>query len=185
MKRILELAMLASLVLQPWAVAAADCRQSEECVTLGVLVSGEVAEVLARRGVAVRKGQLLVRLEEAPFRARLGAAEARLRAEEAALRQADRELERARELYERTLLSDYELQEAEVAQLQARARRAGAWSRLVEARTDLARARLRAPFDGRVGRVFAYPGMVVQNSQQVQPLLELVRKARDEGREQP
>jgi multidrug efflux system membrane fusion protein len=146
------------------------------CVELGLLVSGEVEEVLVGRGQRVEKGQLLLKLEPSLFHARVNEAEARLRAAEAGLRQAERELERARELYERTLLSDYELQEAEVAHLQAKSRRAEAQRRLLAARKDLERSRLRAPFPGQVKRVFAYPGQALQNSQRVQPLLELIRE---------
>ncbi len=185
MNRILQVMALGLLALQLPAAGAGECRQSPGCVELGVLVSGEVAEVLVKQGAAVQKGELLLKLDETLFRARVSAAESRLQADEAQLRQAERELERARELYDRTLLSDYELQEAEVAQLQAKARRTEAWSRLVEARQDLQRARLHAPFTGRVSRVFAYPGQVLQNSQRVRPLLELVREAENSEKGPP
>ena len=176
MKRILQVMVLGLLALQLPVAGAGECRQSPGCAELGVLVSGEVAEVLVKQGSAVHKGQLLLKLDETLFKARVSAAEARLQADEAQLRQADRELERARELYDRTLLSDYELQEAEVAQLEAKAQRSEAWSRLVAARRDLQRTRLQAPFAGRVCRILTWPGQAVQNSQRVQPLLELLKE---------
>jgi len=185
MRKILQRVVLAFLAPQLVAADGGECRQAGNCVELGVLVSGEVAEVLVKQGQRVQKGQLLLKLDEALFRARVSAAEARFRADEAALQQAERELERARELYDRTLLSDYELQEAEVAQLQARAERAEAWSRLLAAKTDLGRARLRAPFAGRIARIVTYPGQAVQNSQQVQPLLELVEEEERRAAGQP
>lgn len=168
--------LLAFWVLPLTAGEPRECSQADACVELGLLVSGEVEEVLVARGQQVGKGQLLLKLEPSLFRARVNEAEARLRVADAALRQAERELERARELYDRTLLSDYELQEAEVAHLEARSRRAEAQSRMLAARKDLERTRLHAPFAGRVGRVLAYPGQAVQNSQRVQPLLELTRE---------
>ncbi|RTZ72281.1 MAG: efflux RND transporter periplasmic adaptor subunit [Gammaproteobacteria bacterium] len=185
MKRILQVMVLGLLALQLPVAGAGECRQSPGCVEQGILVSGEVAEVLVKQGSAVRKGQLLLKLDETLFKARVSAAEARLQADEAQLRQAERELERARELYDRTLLSDYELQEAEVAQLEAKAERTEAWSRLVVARQDLRRARLQAPFAGRVDRVFAYPGQAVQNSQRVQQLLELLKEEGNTERGKP
>lgn len=144
-----------------------------EGVKLGVLVSGEVAEIRVARGQEVEKGELLLRLDDTLFKARVSETQVRLKAAEAVLRQADRELERARELYERTLLADYELQQAQVARLQAEAEVFAARARLLEARTDLHRTQLQAPFAGRIARVFAYRGQMVQNSLQVQPLIEM------------
>ena len=95
MKRILQVMVLGLLALQLPVAGAAECRQSPGCAELGVLVSGEVAEVLVKQGSAVRKGQLLLKLDETPFKARVSAAEARLQADEAQLRQAERELEPA------------------------------------------------------------------------------------------
>ena len=142
-------------------------------VKLGVLVSGEVTEVRVAQGQEVRKGDLLLRLDETLFQARVNEMRVRLRAAEAALRLAEDELERARELYDRTLLADYELQKAQLERFQAEAEVVAARARLLEARTDLRRTRLRAPFSGRIDRVFAYPGQVVQNGFQVQPLIEM------------
>lgn len=144
-----------------------------ESVKLGVLVSGEVVEVRVTRGQEVEKGDLLLRLDETLFKARVSETQAQLKAAEAALRLAGRELERARELYERTLLADYELQKAQVDRLEAEAEVFAARTRLLEARTDLRRTQLHAPFAGRIGRILAYPGQAVQNSLQVQPLIEM------------
>jgi len=149
----------------------------EEPVGLGVLVSGEVAEVVVKPGQRVVAGDLLVKMDERLFKARVAEARARLAAAQAALEQAGRELERAQELYERALLSDYELKEAEVSHLKARAERAAAAGRLLEAQIELEHCRLLAPFDGRVARVIAWKGLQVQNSQRIQPLVELVREA--------
>lgn len=172
------LSMWMPLILVLFGSYAAGA-ETPEPLTLGILVSGEVAEVTVREGERVEKGQLLLRLEDALFRARIAEAEAGLRAAQAALRQADDELKRAQELYERTLLADYELREAQLARLKARAEQAAAGRRLLEAETDLRYARLLAPVSGRVGKVFIHVGQTVQNSLQMQPLLELHKEPID------
>ncbi len=163
---------LCMLMLVCLAGSALPLRAAEP-VTLGLLVSGQVAEVRVAEGARVKKGELLLRLDEAPFRARLREARARLRAARVEEKQMAREFERARELYDRTLLSDYELQSAEVAWLKARAALRGAERGLVEARLDLERSRLQAPFAGRVVKVRAYVGQPVRNDFRIQPLVEL------------
>lgn len=140
---------------------------------LGVLVSGVVERVDARVGQRVKAGELLLRLEAAPFQARVAAARARVAARRAALDQARRDLTRAEELYEQTLLSDYELASARRAELAARADLAEAEAALTEARLALARSRLRAPVAGRVVEVRSWPGQAVQNACAIQPLILL------------
>ncbi len=140
---------------------------------LGVLVSGVVDEVKVRPGQQVKAGEILLRLEAAPFRARLAVAQARVAARRAALDEARRDLTRAEELYEQTLLSDYELATARRAELEARADLAEAEAALTDARLALARSRLRAPVAGRVVAVRSWSGQAVQNACRIQPLVLL------------
>ena len=48
-------------------------------VKLGALVSGRIAEIAVAQGDRVRKGELLVRIEDAPLRAALAQGQASLR----------------------------------------------------------------------------------------------------------
>ncbi len=147
-----------------------------ESVVLGMLVSGEVAEVRVTPGQEVAAGELLVRLDDRLFRSRVAAAEARLAAARLRRTQMAQEYERARELYERTLLSDYELQSAEVAYREAEAARREAEHALAVAQRELARTRLKAPFDARVLKVLTHVGQAVRNDFQIQPLVEVTPK---------
>ena len=64
----------------------------EEPVELGVLVSGEVAEVVVKPGQRVAAGDLLVKMDERLFKARVDEARTRLAAAQAVLEQAGRAL---------------------------------------------------------------------------------------------
>jgi HlyD family secretion protein len=110
----------------------------------------------------VEAGQLLARIDPAPYEAGLAQAEASLRTANARVRAASaerdntaRELSRARELQARgtapaSLVEEYEFnlvaQEARLAQ--ARAESELAESRVEQARIDLARTEIRSPIDG-------------------------------------
>lgn len=147
-------------------------------VELGMPVSGVVSEVLVQPGRQVKKGDRLVGLDDRGFSSEVGRWLAEHRHAQAALEEAEREDARAVELYDRTVLSDFERNQALIALQSARARAAQAQARLVQARLDLERSVLRAPFDGVVLAVNAAPGQSVVSELQSQPLVTLADNRR-------
>jgi len=142
-------------------------------VELGTLVSGVVSHVYVRPGQAVGKGDRLVSLDERGFSSQLDKYEAAYQHAQAALAEARREDARAIELYERTVLSDFERNQAQVALLAARAAAEAARADLVEARLNLERSEILAPFDGVILAVHAAPGQAVVSAWQSQPLVTI------------
>ena len=142
-------------------------------VELGMLVSGVVSQVHVRPGQQVSTGDTLVELDDRGFGSQVQRWLAEYRHAKGLLTEAEREDERAAELYDRTVLSDFERNQALIALDAARARLALANARLVEARLDLERSRIKAPFDGVVLQVSAVPGQTVISEMQVQPLVAL------------
>jgi RND family efflux transporter MFP subunit len=117
-------------------------------VELGMLVSGVVQEVAVVSGQRVLAGQALVTLDARDFEARLAAATAHLAGVLPALEEALEELERAEDLYDRTLLSEHDLELSRVAAAKLEAERAHAEARIARAALRLERGTLRAPFAG-------------------------------------
>lgn len=142
-------------------------------VELGPLVSGVVSEVHVRPGDRVDKGARLVTLDRRDFTSRVSRREAERRHAEMLLEEAQREDERAAELYDRTLLSDHERNQASIALEAARAAAETARAALSRARLDLERSQVRAPFDALVLAVAAVPGQSVVSELQSQPLVTL------------
>lgn len=140
-------------------------------VELGTLVSGVVNEVHVQPGQAVKKGDQLISLDSRGFSSQVSRRLAAHRHAQAMLEEARREDERAIELYDRTVLSDFERNQALVALEAARAKAEAARAALVEARLDLERSVVRAPFDGVVLAVNAAPGQTVISELQSQALV--------------
>ncbi|MCB1785658.1 MAG: efflux RND transporter periplasmic adaptor subunit [Chromatiaceae bacterium] len=140
-------------------------------VELGTLVSGVVSEVHVRPGQAVAKGDPLLSLDQRGFASQVGRRQAEYRHARAMLEEAEREDARAVELYDRTVLSDFERNQALIALEAARATAEGARAQLVAARLDLEHSVLSAPFDGVVLSVNAAPGQSVVSELQSQPLV--------------
>ncbi len=142
-------------------------------VELGTLVSGIVARVHVRPGEAVGEGDPLLSLDAREFRSRVAKFQAAHRHAQALLAEAQREDERAMELYDRTVLSDFERNQALIALEAARAQAEAARAELAQARLALERSVIRAPFGGVVLAVDAAPGQSVVSELQSAPLITL------------
>lgn len=103
-------------------------------VDLAVETDGRIEFVGVQRGANVRRGEVIVRLDERDRRARLAQAEA-------TVKQRQVEYEGRKELMTESYVSEAQLQEA-IAQLQA------AKTELTRARLDVDYMSIRAPFDG-------------------------------------
>lgn len=147
-------------------------------VELSTPVSGVVGHVAVNGGDEVQKGQLLLNLDPRGFNALVKKAEARVVTGREARDEAKRELERITEMYERTLLSDHELQLARIALSTAEADLQAAEAERTLARLELEYSRVSAPFDGVVLERGAEVGQTVVTRMQSVPLLVLAETGR-------
>lgn len=130
-------------------------------VELAMPVSGVVQNVYADVGQKLPKGGKLLRLDQSVFKARVVQARSDLASEQAQYKEAEREMNRSQQLYERTVLSDHELQVAKNNKIKAQARRDQAKAMLVRARQQLKYSTLRAPFNALVLSRKAQVGQVI------------------------
>jgi len=105
-------------------------------------------QVLKENGDTVRRGDLLVRLDDTAIRDALASAEAASRAAVQAHDQAVRQYERMKTLRGSGMASAQALDDAEVRRNNSQSDAEAAKSRAVLARQQLARTEVRAPFDG-------------------------------------
>lgn len=145
-----------------------------ERLDLGTPVSGIIIRVNAEPGQRVRRGEVLVQLDDRGLRASVEEAEAQVKRLELARNEAKLEYERQQEMYDRTLISQRDLSLAEIGFAMAEAEFVAAQARLTRARLDLEYSRVRAPFDGLVLARHVRPGQAVNNELQVTPLVTLV-----------
>ncbi len=148
-----------------------------ERVALSMPVSGIISEVNAEVGATVEQGALLVKLDPRPFQLALRAARAKLKSTKLRRDEAERELTRAKELYERTLLSDHDLQLAGIAFETAVADYQRALAALRSAELEREYSELHAPFPARVLARKAVVGQTVAADLQP-PVLFVLADAR-------
>jgi RND family efflux transporter MFP subunit len=119
-------------------------------VELAMPVSGVVTGIAAQAGETVKKDQVLLTLDPAPFQAAVRAAEARATAARIERDEAARDAKQAQELYDRTVLSTVELENARNKKTRAEAQFQDAQAALEQARYRLRVSSLRAPFEARI-----------------------------------
>lgn len=122
--------------------------QPERRADLRAEVSAVVLQVVKENGEPVKRGDLLVKLDETAIRDSLLSADEAVRAAAQALDQANRQLERLKTLRASGMTSAAAFDEAEVRRNSAQSELSAAKSRAALARQQLARTAVRAPFDG-------------------------------------
>lgn len=147
-------------------------------VSLSVPIDGLVTQVNARPGAEVEAAAELVLLDARVAQAHVAQARSAVKKLELLRAEAQREFERAQELYDRTVLSEHELQVAEIAAANAEAEYQAAHSAQVASEVALELHTIKAPFAARVLAVHVTPGQAVLGTQQVQPLITVVARDR-------
>ncbi len=188
MKRILFLAALAwaaPSLAQP-GVHVATIFSAERSAALKPLVDAQVAGVAVREGAAVRRGALLVQLDDRQQRARVALAQtssgagAEIGLAAVRLREAQAKLASTEKAARAGAAEDWELRQARAGAAQAveearmaRDRQSVERRRLGVEQTVLDSLRIRAPFDGRVTRLNARPGATVRQTDTVAVVTDL------------
>ena len=143
--------------------------------TVSSKMTGKVLEVFVEEGKAVKKGQVLARLDDSQMRASLSVAQAQLAAsrraaaeDQARLREAERQLKRLDQLVKEKVVARAEVDTAEATVESLKARIALVEQQILVAerqvaaqQTDLADTIVRAPFDGVAISKDAQPGEMI------------------------
>lgn len=124
-------------------------------------VSGIVQKRVFREGSDVKAGDVLFRIDPAPYQATYNSAQASLARAEANLAQTSLKAQRYKPLVETNAISKQEYDEAVTAQKQAVADVAAAKAALETARLNLGYATVNAPISGRIGRALVTEGALV------------------------
>lgn len=138
--------------------------EAVERVSLVARVTGFLDEVAFREGQEVQQGQLLFRIERAPFEATVESREAQVASAEADLANANIQLVRAQQLLRTNNVPRATVDEREAAAKMSAAGVAQAKAALRDATIELSYTEIKAPITGRIGRTTLTRGNVVSPS---------------------
>lgn len=133
-------------------------------VELRAQVGGTLKGVYFKDGEVVRQGQLLFQIDPEPYLIKLAQASAELEAANARLNLATRELARAQLLKSTDAGSTENVEQKNADKLSAQAAVDGARALVRDARFDLGRTRVVAPFTGRIGTHLVSAGNLISGS---------------------
>jgi multidrug efflux system membrane fusion protein len=135
--------------------------EAVERVDVRSRVAGAVQAAHFAEGALVRKGDLLVTIDPAPYAAEVDRAEAQVVAAQARVTYARSEHERAKRLWEESAIAQRELDERVNGLREADANLRAAQASLNSARLSLGYTQVRAPVSGRVGKLEITAGNLV------------------------
>jgi len=168
----LLLIVLLPLLVFPAAAAEYDGRIGwAQQANLSMPVNGVVSTINVSPGMRVKKGEVMLSLDQRYFDAELvlaGATLARLRP---GRDEAKKELGRAQELFDRTVLSQVELDQARIDFAEKAAQHREADATFQRVKLDKEYSQLKAPYELIAIRVLVVPGQTVVNQLQVTPMV--------------
>jgi len=135
--------------------------EAVERVDIRSRVAGTVQSVHFREGALVKKGDLLITIDPAPYQADVDRAAAQVAAAEARVSYTHSESERAKRLLDERAIAQRESDERSNALREADANLRAAQAALQTARLSLGYTEVRAPVAGRVGRLEITTGNLV------------------------
>jgi len=139
--------------------------QPEVQVKISAKVSGQILDLGVKEGDQVKKGQFLVQLDQAYYRAAVELNESNLKYAQAGYEKTKNEYDRSKRLFEDNLISQAELDIAKSTYEQAVAQVQQYEALLKQAKDDLAKTVIYSPMDGIVSQLNKKVGEMAMGSQ--------------------
>jgi membrane fusion protein, multidrug efflux system len=143
--------------------------QGEQNIEIRPRIDGYVEQIYVDEGQAVKKGQLLFRINAPQYLQQLNNAAAAVSSAEADVNTADLQVKKTRPLVDQDIISKYELESAENALKTRKGSLAQAKANLANAKTNLGYISIVSPVDGVIGTLPYKLGSLVSGTT-AQPL---------------
>lgn len=127
-------------------------------------INGTITEIRIKEGAAVRKGEILFIIDQAPYRAAVKMAAANVKGAEAKLATARLTVDSKEALRKGEIISDFDLQTARNALLEAQAALELAEAQQSNAATDLSYTEIKSPVNGVTGMIPYRVGALVDSN---------------------
>jgi multidrug efflux system membrane fusion protein len=154
----------------PIRLSAIGNVEAYQTVSLKARVDGQIVTVNFKEGQAVKKGEILFRIDPRPYEAALRQAEANALRDRAAREQARSQARRYQELLQKNFVSKEAYAQFRTNAETAEATAKGSQAALENARLNLEYCSILSPLDGYVGKVLLQAGNMVR-ANDVNPLV--------------
>lgn len=135
--------------------------QGRQMVEVRPQVSGIITAIKIREGEMVRRGQTLFVIDQVPYKAALEVARANVKSAETKVEASRLTATSKQKLYDKAVISEYDLQMAKSDLASAEAALAQAKAQLTNAANDLSYTEVKSPVDGQAGMIAYRVGALV------------------------
>ena len=142
--------------------------ETENPAVIRPQISGKITKICVKEGAHVKKGQPLLIIDQAPYRAAVRNAEARVTSAKAQLATARLNLEGKEELFRQHVVGDFDLNKARNSKAEAEGALAEALAGLEAARTELSYTVITSPSDGVLSMIEYRLGELVDPSMELE-----------------
>jgi len=139
--------------------------QPETDVKIAARISAEIIKIHVKEGDLVRKGQLLAELDRERYVAQSEQVSSQLNSAQASVKKAEADYHRIKDLFEKNLTSQSDLDAAEATKESAQAALNQALATMKQAKDDLEKTKLISPIDGTVTKLYKEEGEIAVGSQ--------------------
>ena len=136
--------------------------KAKQTTIISARILARIEEMHSRAGDLVKKGDLLIQLEQNDLKSQVLQAKQSVNAMQARIKEAKQNLDRSVELFKTQLISEFELDKNRTSYQTIYAELTAATQAFSQAKTTLSYATLIAPIDGRIVDRFAEPGDTAQ-----------------------
>jgi membrane fusion protein (multidrug efflux system) len=143
--------------------------QGQQNVEIHARVDGFIDHIYMDEGSFVHKGQVLFVLDDRQYRQNIASAEANVKVAEADVSTAELQVEKVKRLVDKSIISPFDLQSAELTLKSKQALLAQSQANLQNAKTNLSYTRITSPSNGMIGTIPYKLGSLVGPSS-TQPL---------------
>lgn len=138
--------------------------QGSQDVDIYPQVSGKITRICINEGAKVKKGQTLFIIDQVPYIASLNEAKAGVESAAASVANAELTLGSKEKLFNRKVVSSFDLQQARITLRSQQAALAQARAQYAKARNDLSYTQVKSPVDGVAGMITYRVGALVSSS---------------------
>lgn len=136
--------------------------QAKQTSIISSRILARIEKIHVRAGDVVTQGQLLIGLDQKDLSAQVSQAKSQIQSVEVRLKEARQSLVRAKELNQKGLLANADLEKVQANHDTLSASLSTAQQSVLEAENTLSFAQIRSPMDGRIVDRFAEPGSIAQ-----------------------
>lgn len=148
--------------------------QAQDIISIIPQVTNRIIKMYVDLGDTVKRGQVIAKIYDVPFKGQLEGAKAQIRQAEVALARDSAQYSRQKQLFEGGLTSEFDYQNAEAVYLNSKSQLDAARGNYAQSEENLNNTEVKSPVYGVISARFAEEGNIASNGQALFEIANLV-----------